>query len=175
MIKNICFIVMSCILTFVCHSQESSFTSKLSTDSLLIGNRVMVSFELHNLEGEFTPPSFDHMEVQSGPNISSSYSMINGQTTQLKTYSYILLPQKEGSHYIEPATLETSEGIFETEILALEVYPNPENIIEELQVEPFSQSFQFNFDPFDGQLEWPEMKTPEKSKKLKSGRKLQKI
>ncbi len=180
--KTIFILILNC--TFWCltgQAQEKTFTVSLSNDSVLIGNVIKVDFTLQNIEGEFTAPIFEQMDIIAGPNVSSSYSMINGETKQTKSYTYILKPQKEGSFYIPPALFEGEGLSLETEALNVDVYPNPENIITDLPNESMMQSFQFNFDqfPFDFDLDqiFPkdDMRRTIPEEKTEGKRKLQKI
>ncbi len=166
-------------------AQEKTFTVSLSTDSVLIGNVVQVEFRLQNVDGEFVAPVFEKMDIIAGPNVSSSYSMINGATNQSKTYTYILKPSMEGSFYIPPAYLQDKDQSLETEAIKIDVYPNPNNIINEWPQESMMQSFQFNMDefPFDFDLNdiFPNDMIPQENLRNKQDeqkvgkRKLQKI
>ena len=74
--------------------QEARFSVEVSTDSILLGNFIEVKFILENAKaGNFTPPEFEDFQVVGGPNHASSYSMINGETTQSTTISYYLEPK----------------------------------------------------------------------------------
>lgn len=87
--------------------QDGNLTVRINTDSLSKNDVLTVSFTLDNLVGNFTPPSFDGFTVVSGPNVSSSYSMINGNVSQKKSYSYNLVANKSGDLTIAPALVET--------------------------------------------------------------------
>lgn len=106
------------------------FTVRLSTDSVLMGNPFQVQFTLENAEGRnFSAPSFspDFMVV-SGPNTSTSISIMNGQTSRSMTYTYLLEPIGEGNFFIGPASVETDEGYLETLPIEIMVVPNPDGI-----------------------------------------------
>ena len=64
------------------------------------------------------------MEVVSGPNTSSSISIVNGETTQKQSFSYLIRPTKQGLLSILPATIETSSGVLETASIQIAVEPN---------------------------------------------------
>ena len=131
--KALKFIIIFCLLNIVnSQAQDSKLSVSLSTDSLLMGNYVEVKFTIDNATAQnFEAPNFEGFEIISGPNMSSSYSVINGDVTQSATYSYYLKPIKEGSFFISAATLDLGEKILETEPIELMVYPNPDGIIQQ--------------------------------------------
>ena len=55
-----------------------------------------------------TAPDFSGFKVISGPNVSTSISMVNFKTTAKKIYTWSLLPRKIGKHTILPP--EVKEG-----------------------------------------------------------------
>ena len=126
------------------------FTVEVSTDSILMGNYFEVKFMLENANGQnFEAPDFDeHFNVVSGPNFSTSMSMLNGDITQSMTITYYLEPKDVGAWYILPASVEAGDKILETAPLEVLVVPNPDGI---KQSPPRKrESFQFNWgDPFD--------------------------
>lgn len=124
------------------------FTVEVSSDSVLMENYFTVSFTLENAEGmNFLPPAFDDFEVVSGPNTSSSMSFINGAMSQKITYTFYLRPREIGNYYIQPASIESNEGLLETLPREVIVLPNPDGIIQ--QPKPRSESFNFNMDGFN--------------------------
>ena len=123
-----------------------SFELSVSSDSILLGNYIQIKFTVDNLEGEFEGPEFHDMQVISGPNMSSSIQIINGDKTSKMTYSYHVKPLDIGSYTITPAYLITEEETKETLPFTINVYPNPENIITPPESE--MNVFQFGFDDF---------------------------
>ena len=61
------------------------------------------------LQGNFIAPDFNGFRMVSGPNTSSSFSMINGVVTQKKAYSYVLMPEATGDQQIGEAIVSTDE------------------------------------------------------------------
>lgn len=112
-------------------AQDIKFTVKVSSDSILMGNYLEVTFSVENGNAEnFDPPAFQGFEVIGGPNHSSSFSMINGKTTQSMSYSFFIEPKEEGVFYIEPASVAIDGKIIETEPVTIKVAPNPNGIIQ---------------------------------------------
>lgn len=161
---------------FLLTAQENPvFKVEVSTDSILMDNYFEVKFTLENADSrQFIPPSFENFQVLSGPNTSSSMSIVNGDVTQSISYVYYLKPKDIGNYYIAPASIETDGQTIESEPIEVIIYPNPDGII---QTPPKRKSR--IFDPFDDDFfkeferrmpmpqPTPEKKEAEKTKKKK--------
>ena len=151
------------ILTFttgIAQDKITSWETSLNTDSLLMGNRLKVTFTLKNANGKnFQPPSFNGFTVVMGPNQSSSMSIVNGDMTREQSYTYMLEPIAEGNYYIEPAAIAINGDIIETDPLEVIVFPNPDGIIQDSEESPLRWN----------QLPW------ESPKRKMDGRKKKKI
>lgn len=157
-------------------SMAQSFTVNVSSDSVLLGNKIKVTFVVENLEGDFTASDFTDFIVHSGPNQSSQFSTINGHQTSKASYSFIIEPKSEGITYIPPAYLDQNGEVLETEAIRLDVYPNPDGIIVPIEEDGIWQQFNFQFDPFFFEQEQkPKSIEKEKKKDPFSNRKLKKI
>ncbi len=139
-------------------AQESSFTVEISSDSLLLGNYIELSFTAVNVEGEFEEPDLSAFNLIGGPNTSSSMSSINGDVRRQITYSYYIEPLEIGSYTIPPAYLSLGEESMETAPQSIQVYPNPDGIIERPSVQ--RQEFNFNFNDFFGGRSPFDMESP---------------
>jgi len=128
-------------------AQQRSFSVDISSDSILLGNYIEVSYTAVNIEGEFVGPSMEGFTVIGGPNSSSSMSSINGDVRRQMSYSYYLEPTDIGEYVIPPAYINSSDQ-WETEPMKIRVYPNPDGIIERPMSE--KQGFNFNFNDFFG-------------------------
>lgn len=126
----ILFTLTMLISTAIMAQKDAQFTVKVSSDSILLGNEIKVSFRLENAEGrKFTAPDFEpHFLLVSGPNTFSSVSMANGQMIQTVEYSFYLQPKETGSYYIPAASVEVNGKVLETKPLEVHIRPNPEGI-----------------------------------------------
>lgn len=126
------------VLTFA--QAPAKFTVRVSTDSVLMGNNFQASFTLENADGaNFKAPELAaYFDVISGPNTSSSTTMMNGQMSKSITYTYYLQPRETGVFYIEPASIETPDNYLETAPMEIMVVPNPDGI---QQNQPLMQGF----------------------------------
>jgi len=154
-------IILICVSSY---AQE--FNIQVSSDTILAGNVLNVTFTADNVAGQFEGPDLKGMNVISGPNTSTSMTMINGEVTQTASYSYMILTDEIGEYTILPAYLETGSETLETLPISILVLPNPEGIIEQPPAQ--SRFFEFGFPQSQ-----PKKKLPSKSKKKK--RKLKRI
>ena len=155
-------IFFSLTLFGLIHGQEQpvKFDVKISTDSILMENYFQVQFIVENADGQnFEAPDFsENFIVVSGPNLSSSVSMLNGNTTQRMTITYYLQPLEIGAYYIQPASLQANGQLFETSPVEVFVHPNPDGIKQSPPMgnglfhmeygQPFGGSAPFDMDEF---------------------------
>ncbi|MEL6866390.1 MAG: BatD family protein [Bacteroidota bacterium] len=157
-------------------AQTVAFEVKVSSDSILMGNYFEVTFSLENTKGrQFTPPSFEGFSIVGGPSQSSMTSVINGKSTQSLSYTYYLEPIDIGNYYIEPASIETEEGILESSPVEIIVLPNPDGI-QQTPAPSRSRSFEFFTWPQpDLRPQPPAQEKEEKKKKYRKKRKTYRI
>ncbi len=132
-------------------SQDSNFEIKVSNDTVLLGNYVIVKFVATDIEGEFIKPYLDNFEIVSGPNVSTMMSIINGESTGKSTHTYYLKPKETGEIFIDEAMYESEGNTYKTEPYKLIVLPNPDNKIvkpkgfEDESFNIFQQDDNFDF------------------------------
>ena len=134
---------------------DVKFSVTVSSEEVLLGNYIEVSFSLENASAKnFEAPVFEGFDIVSGPNQSSSFSMMNGVTTQSMTYSYFVKPREVGTFYIEPSFIDTGEENFSTQPIEIKVLENPDGIIQKPQGRQSPQMDFFNF-PRDDFFNFP--------------------
>ena len=111
--------------------QESSFIVRLNKDTLLVGNVLKIEFEMNNINGVFTPPDFMGFSIISGPNTSTSFSVINGKVTQTATYSYVLSAKNPGIFTLGPGIAKKDQRQYLTNEISIVVLENPDGLIED--------------------------------------------
>lgn len=149
----LCSLLMSIgLLQAQTQEKAARFTVEVSTDSLLMGNLLKVTFTLENAKGDgFEAPYFTGFDLQSGPNYSSSVSIVNGRSTQRLSYTYYLMPKDVGNYYIEPASVLVDGQVLETMPVEVIVVPNPDGHIQQPSPEQrLGQSFHFEMPGFEG-------------------------
>lgn len=107
---------------------KASFTVE-APDSIPPNTAFQVVFVLENEKGTgFTPPEWNNFELVSGPMQSSSFSMINGVTSQKVSYTYYLKANKEGTFTLNPATVYVDDKALKTDwkkVAVVEGYEMP--------------------------------------------------
>lgn len=166
LLLSLCF-SCACLFAF---AQDAKFTVTVSSDSVLLGNYIQVSFLLENANAQdFAPPTFEGFDVISGPNTSSSMSIINGAVSQSLSYTYYVQPRDIGNYYLTPASITTEEKVLETEPIEIMVLPNPDGIIQQPQEKRSSRmDFFGTFPPSREEI-------PTTPKKKKKKRKIYKL
>ena len=85
--------------------QGVRFTADVGQPVIGTGNQFAITFSV-NANGEnFTPPNFGSFQVLAGPNLSTSMTSINGNTSVNISYSFILLASKEGQFSFGAASI----------------------------------------------------------------------
>lgn len=120
------------VLSIPVIAQEATFKVAVSSDTILMNNVFQVRFTIENGEGEFEAPAFAEFDIISGPNVSSSMSIINGDMEKTESYSYYLKPRSPGKYYIEEGYVVDGESMMETKPLTIIVEDNPDGIQQEI-------------------------------------------
>ncbi len=167
--KSILFI-LSCAIACASLAQEANFSVEISSDSVLMGHHLKVTFAIENGKAnDFSAPEFEGFSVVSGPNMSSSFSMINGDVSQSVSYTYYLTPIEIGNYYIAPASVEVEDKILETQPLEVLVLPNPEGIQQGPMQEGSRRMDLFkDFPPFRDDTPLPAEKKKKKKEKKRA-------
>lgn len=115
-------------ISSTCIAQDAKMIVEISSDTILMGNYIQLRYTIENEKGSFEMPEFEGMMVISGPNTSSSMSMVNGVVSQKSSYTVYLKPVDIGIHSIGPAYIETEKGILESMPINVVVIDNPEGL-----------------------------------------------
>lgn len=87
--------------------QAQQFTVHAPT-TIAAGQRFQIQFEVNDKASKFEQPDFGGLKVLSGPSTSSSssFSMINGQTSRSVStgFNYLLVAEKEGTYHVGSAS-----------------------------------------------------------------------
>ncbi len=94
-----------------------------------VGRRIQVKYVLNTTEYEHIQPDgeFTGFELQYGPSVSqmNSFSSVNGRTTQSSsaTFTYTLMPIKEGTYTLPSATVTSGGQKIKSGTAKIEVLP----------------------------------------------------
>jgi len=113
--KRLLIFISFIFISFIGQSQDSSFRVIVSNDTISLQEIIQIEYIIENIEGQFIPPSFEDFTLLGGPNTMSSMSIINGQMTQKKSFSFVLKPISEGEKTIDSAQLKSANKNLETE------------------------------------------------------------
>lgn len=133
-----------CMLPQVMYSQDIIVSTDVSADTILAGERLTITFKVKGGSiSDFVPPEFTGFRILAGPNVSSSFSMLNGQVSQEASYGFMLQAISIGDIEIEQAKLTVGEEVFETDAAQIHVLENPDQeIMDSLdEIQPSKKKF----------------------------------
>lgn len=127
--KRLGFIILL-FITSIAYSQDVEF--KASAPSVVAtGEQFRLSYTINRNASNLKVPTFDGFELLMGPNTSqsSSFSMINGKTTQSVSfiYTYLMLGSKEGTYKIPSATITVDGKQYKSNELTIQVVKSTSN------------------------------------------------
>ncbi len=105
----------------VCQAQNGRFDASTNKTEVSVGETFEVSFTLDDQGKSFTAPDFKGLQVLSGPNVSTSMSIINGNMSQSNTYTFYLSADKEGLYVIKPATIKVGSKTLVSNSITIKV------------------------------------------------------
>jgi hypothetical protein len=83
----------------------ANFTASVNKTTVAAGETFQLTFSVNASASGFKPPSFTDFQILSGPNQSTSMTIVNGSMSQSISYSYYLQSNKEGEFIIPSATI----------------------------------------------------------------------
>ncbi|MCX7874793.1 MAG: BatD family protein [Melioribacteraceae bacterium] len=104
---------------------SQKFTASVDRTIVGEGEQFQIDFifegsDINNISN-FIPPSFNGFRILTGPNQSSSMTIINGRTSGSLTFSYILLAQNLGEFTIGSASITYEGKKYSTQPLKIKV------------------------------------------------------
>jgi len=107
------------------NGQGIQFTASVDKKVLSLGQTLTLTFQIivggANISGSPEMPELDGFTVASGPNVSTSISIVNGQVSASRSYSYILIPTKVGKLTIGSAVLNYNGEVYKTTPIEVEI------------------------------------------------------
>jgi len=124
MIRKIVAILALALITAGSFAEKTQFTMS-APNVVRAGEQFRLSFTVNDNGSDLQLPDLSNFEVLMGPSTSqsSSFQMINGQTSQSVTFSYIyvLRAKSEGTFTIRPASIKVGGRVFESNTLTIQV------------------------------------------------------
>lgn len=121
--RKILFLFILLLIKGGVYADEISFIAS-SPEAVVEGEefRVMYTVTTQKVK-DFRTPAFDGFEVLMGPSESHRISNVNGNVTSSVTYTFILLPLKEGTITIPEATIIADGKLRKSNELRIRVLP----------------------------------------------------
>lgn len=117
-------LVLSTALSLVVTAQ-STLEVEMSADTIGMEDAVKVTYKLTGAREKIEILPWEGLQQVAGPNVSSSFTYVNGVSSQEYSESYILVPKYEGSIYIPSASVVVNGEPIETEPIELFVVAEP--------------------------------------------------
>ncbi len=139
-------LISSLFSTLALAAQAQKFTCTVSQHDILLGNYIEVEYKVEGAQNArmTAKPDWAGFDVVSGPNQSSQIRMVNGETSSTVSYKWQVQPRDTGTFVIPSATVAIGGGASLTDPIEVQVFPNPDNIIERPDVKD-SEDGGFNF------------------------------
>lgn len=103
--STICLALCACVSDVL--AQESGTMKMIvASDTVKMGEPFELSYEIVNIEGKFASPELTDFQIVGGPNMSSQYSSMNGETFSKVKYTYFLAARSPGVATIGEARME---------------------------------------------------------------------
>ncbi len=103
------------IFSFNVSAQEATFNI-MAPDTVPPNEIFEITFVLKNAKGsDFDAPDFNGFYVVSGPNMSSSYSFMNGQSSQELSYTFLVKAKETGTKTIGQSSIVVNEKRLKTD------------------------------------------------------------
>lgn len=121
--KYICIVFNICIALSL--SAQSTLTVEISADTIGIEDAVKVTYKLVGSQERIEVLPWEGLQQVAGPNVSSSFSYVNGVSSQEYSQSYILVPTQEGTIYVPSASVMIDGEALETDPIEIFVMAVP--------------------------------------------------
>jgi hypothetical protein len=105
--------------------QEAQATAAVSSDTVGVQDQFQLTVTVSGKDsGDAENPEVSNLKdfrIVSGPSIGTEFRWINGRTSNIKRFTYILIPEKEGQFTIDPIEVRIGSNIYKTQPLEIRV------------------------------------------------------
>lgn len=106
-------------------SQDVQVTASLSSDTIGVQDQLQLTIAVTGKDSGDAEnsrlASIQGFKIVSGPNVSTQFRSINGRSSSSKSFSYILIPEREGQFTIGPAEVLINNKVIKTQKLQVRV------------------------------------------------------
>lgn len=118
---HLCWFLFAWCMPFFMFGQEISFEAKVSKSTLGVNERLRVDFTMNADGDHFQAPTFEGFKVISGPFQQVSQVWENGKMSFSKSYTYVLIPERQGKLTIKQASIEIKGQQYKTSPITINV------------------------------------------------------
>jgi hypothetical protein len=108
-----------------CHGQDVQVTASIGSDSVGVQDQFQLTVTVSGRDSgdAETPrlPPLNGFRVVAGPSVSTQFQWINGRTSSNKSFTYLLLPEKEGQFTIDPVEVRVGGKAYRSQPLQIRV------------------------------------------------------
>lgn len=124
--RNIVFLFLLFFAGYTVKAQNVTFKAS-APQAVVMGEQFRLTFAVNTECKDLRAPEISDFDVLMGPTPATSFSSVtvNGNTVAETTYSftYILMPKKEGTFNIAPATIKVKNSTYTSNALVIKVLP----------------------------------------------------
>lgn len=102
-------------------AQDIKLTATVSSSQVAVGEQFELTFSINERPESYRAPDLSAFQVLMGPNQSSSYSSVNGQTTTQMSLGYVLVAGKEGEYTIGAAAMDVDGKVYKSNPIKIRV------------------------------------------------------
>ena len=152
-------------------SQDPQVTASVSSDTIGAQDQLQFTITVSGKDSaDAETPRFSGLrgfKIVSGPNTGTQFQWINGRTSSSKSFSYILIPDKEGQFTIDPVEVRVSGRTYKTQPIQVRVTAASRNPSPQPQRQP---SILNPFDDEDSRSRTPDADAVERSERQRANR-----
>jgi hypothetical protein len=119
-------LVLSCVVGLAgsseCFGQEANVTAEVSPNPVGVDEQVSLTITVIGGGAERPQiPKINGLKLVGGPSVSNQFQWINGQSSSSQSFTYILLPEAEGTVKVPPIAVRASGKTYHTGEISLKV------------------------------------------------------
>ena len=125
---------------------EGTVRSEVDSRQVGVQDQVQltITVEGSSLPDEVEPPALTNLRVVGGPSVSTQVSIVNGRSSQARSWTYVLQPMAVGRAEVGAVQVRLGSGVSSAPPIAIDVAAGAVNPQPRRRVDPFGN------DPFGG-------------------------
>jgi hypothetical protein len=109
----------------VAWSQDAQVAASVSSDTIGLQDQLRFTISVSgSSSGEAENPRISNLNgftIASGPSVGTQFQWINGRSNNSKSFTYILIPEKEGQFIIAPVEVRVGGRVYKTQPVQIRV------------------------------------------------------